>query len=492
MVNRTKSIFYSHSKCIFLELATQQEVRARPSKIVAGLEADKTNELLLAVARAVDRKIDTTEAVALVKHGNVSNSPQKETKTTKTQAKSDSRRVKKDTKETTAPKKSKTIAGSDTKASRKSDSNVKVSKQSSKESTDSKKAKTKSPSKGKEREKKSVKKEEKVAEKVPTSESIEPKTEAPQTNGYHQNDIMKNQEPKPNVTKIESAEKIVKQNDMPKQQTEKLVNFEKENEKPEKREKTPKTPEKRVKERVEAEKVEITRIEKATPKSSASLERNKSTESVSNETSPPAVAPVQEKTEKPDKVESVEKVDKHSSDKPRSSRTRRSHSKPDLEKSIENGTVKPEEKFKSSHSVDKLIERPLDGKSNGTTNKQSKPPRTALRSAAVRPISARPSAPRRRDRKVRQIIHTESFVQDSGDSNKTDKKSTMPEFDDADNIVITETIPDNISAIDDPIANNGEGEIDGKQGHLVQQILETQTAILKSDAKNDVSAVNNI
>lgn len=474
----------------FVELATQQEVRARPSKIVAGLEADKTNELLLAIGKAIDRKIDTTEAVALVKHGNVSSTPRKESKTTKTsktQSKSDPRKVKKETKETAATKKTKSTVGSDGKTAKKSDSNAKVSKQSSKESTDSKKAKAKSPTKIKEKEKRPIKKEEKNAEKnVEKSANVEvaqQKTEAPQTNGFNSNDVIENHEPKPNETKIKSAEMIVKQNELPKQPS--VVNDEKSSDK---REKTPKTPEKRVKETVEIDKIEMKKAERETLKSSASLERKKSDGSASNDSQLPAMA--QEKTENAaEKIEQVEKVDRHSSDKPRSSRIKRSHSKPDIEKPMENGTAKSEEKFKSSQSVDKLIER-SHGKANDTNGKQSKPPRTALRSAAARPISARPSAPRRRDRNVRQIIHTESFVQDSGDSSKTDKKTHIPEFDDADNIVITETIPDNISAIDDSIVNNVEGEIDGKQGHLVQQILETQTAILKSDAKNNVSAVN--
>lgn len=41
----------------------------RPSKIVAGLEADKTNEFLQAIGKAIDRKISSTEAVAAVKNG---------------------------------------------------------------------------------------------------------------------------------------------------------------------------------------------------------------------------------------------------------------------------------------------------------------------------------------------------------------------------------------------------------------------------------------
>lgn len=183
-------------------------------------------------------------------------------------------------------------------------------------------------------------------------------------------------------------------------------------------------------------------------------------------------------------------------DKPRSSKSRKSNAKRD---SIENGmppAAKPE--AKSSVSVDQPTERSSllesSTKSLDTANRPASKSRPALRSAAVRPISARPSAPRRRDRNVRQILHTESFIQEpnSQQNNKTNKKNAIPEFDDADNIVITETIQDNISLLDENVANNEiPTDIDGKQGHLVQQILETQTAILKADAsKNDPSAVN--
>lgn len=41
----------------------------RPAKTVAGLEADKTNEFLQAIGKAIERKIDSTEAVAAVKGG---------------------------------------------------------------------------------------------------------------------------------------------------------------------------------------------------------------------------------------------------------------------------------------------------------------------------------------------------------------------------------------------------------------------------------------
>lgn len=188
--------------------------------------------------------------------------------------------------------------------------------------------------------------------------------------------------------------------------------------------------------------------------------------------------------------------EKASNDKPRSSKSRKSNNKRDTN---ENGVPTPSKpELKSTVSVEQTAERSSllesSTKSLDTANRPSSKSRPALRSAAVRPISARPSAPRRRDRNVRQILHTESFIQEpnSQQNNKSNKKNAIPEFDDADNIVITETIQDNISILDENVTNNDiTTDIDGKQGHLVQQILETQTAILKADAsKNDPSAVN--
>lgn len=272
----------------------------------------------------------------------------------------------------------------------------------------------------------------------------------------------------------------MKQIELPKVEPENYEQQEEKQEKREKREKTPKTtPEKKIDEIVDVKSEEK-------PKSAVPLEVAKSEEIVNEPDSSPLIDVTAKAVPEtlPEKL--VEKVEKPQNDKPRSSKSRKSHSKHESEKVLDG--IKSDEKLTSSKSVEKLIDRSHGIKPNETAV-TTKPPRTAaLRSAAVRPISARPSAPRRRDRNVRQIIHTESFVQESGDQ-KADKKNLLPEFDDADNIVITETIADNLSAIDEPVTNNGDGELDGKQGHLVQQILETQTAILKSDAKNDTPLV---
>lgn len=105
-------------------------------------------------------------------------------------------------------------------------------------------------------------------------------------------------------------------------------------------------------------------------------------------------------------------------------------------------------------------------------------PVTALRSAAVRPVSARPSAPRRRDRNVKQIMNHESLMQEPIESKKSDKKDLISEFDDGENIIITDIIQDTTAAANDAAS---DAIADGKQGHLVQQILETQTVFMNAD-----------
>lgn len=143
-----------------IEIAAKQEIRARPSKIVAGVEADKTNEFLQLLAKAADRRIDTTEAVALVNSGGHVKPEKKETKAAKVPVKGDSHKPTKSVKDPTKTSKNvKDASGGKTrgvkadskpgaaKVTRKMDAHAKISKQDSKDSRtsdDSKRSKTKS------------------------------------------------------------------------------------------------------------------------------------------------------------------------------------------------------------------------------------------------------------------------------------------------------------------------------------------------------------
>lgn len=110
-------------------------------------------------------------------------------------------------------------------------------------------------------------------------------------------------------------------------------------------------------------------------------------------------------------------------------------------------------------------------------------PKAALRSAALRPVSARPSAPRRRDRNVQQIVHHEGLIQ-SNENAYEKKKDIIAELDDSDNIIIADIMQATESDSDANPAANSEINADGKQGHLVQQILETQQTLTKIDGND--------
>lgn len=178
-------------------------------------------------------------------------------------------------------------------------------------------------------------------------------------------------------------------------------------------------------------------------------------------------------------------VDKALNDKPKSSKSKKADGKTEADKPAanKNATDKKADKQYNDHPME------MPSKNANDAARPSKPAVSALRSAVARPVSARPSAPRRRDRNMKQILHTENFVQDSSEQSKAVRNAVLPEFDEDENVVITNAIEDNLlqfgEAPEAPMPNDPAD----KQGHLVQQILETQTAILKGDGSNDTAQV---
>lgn len=194
-----------------------------------------------------------------------------------------------------------------------------------------------------------------------------------------------------------------------------------------------------------------------------------------------------ESEEKPDlaKVDSAEKSTSSNHSKAEKSEMHSNEAETAKEqKTKSKETSKVREKrsppLKPKHKPDEPLSNENAKKSSVDDVKVPMPkPVTALRSAAIRPVSARPSAPRRRDRNVKQISQHEHFMHEPIDAKKPEKKDLISEFDDGENIIITDIIQSttsttgNVDAIDN-IA-------DGKQGHLVQQILETQTVFMNAD-----------
>lgn len=110
--------------------------------------------------------------------------------------------------------------------------------------------------------------------------------------------------------------------------------------------------------------------------------------------------------------------------------------------------------------------------------------RTTLRPPSVRPASARPGAPRRRDKNIEIILQPEEIVK-LGEINV---KVESPELeDDGENLVIIEDpeIQDK-----DELLKNKNTELNDdtiQQGHLVQQILETQNEFKNSKVEDNFS-----
>lgn len=138
--------------------------------------------------------------------------------------------------------------------------------------------------------------------------------------------------------------------------------------------------------------------------------------------------------------------------------------------------------LKPKHQPDEPLSNAIDNARKSSVDEVKVPipkPVTALRSAAIRPVSARPSAPRRRDRNVKQILQHDSFMHEPIEAKKSDKKDLISEFDDVENIIITDIIQSTTTAAGHTDAIDKIA--DGKQGHLVQQILETQTVFMNAD-----------
>ncbi|XP_075145723.1 intraflagellar transport 54 [Haematobia irritans] len=127
-------------------------------------------------------------------------------------------------------------------------------------------------------------------------------------------------------------------------------------------------------------------------------------------------------------------------------------------------------------------------------------PRTSLRPPSARPPSARPGAPRRRDRNVEIILQPNDQIKMSGIQVKLENFGDLD--DDGENLVIIENTSDTVNGgltqdIDETMKlnENSVSESMEQQGHLVQQILETQKELtqqkdITQQIKNDKDSAN--
>lgn len=112
-------------------------------------------------------------------------------------------------------------------------------------------------------------------------------------------------------------------------------------------------------------------------------------------------------------------------------------------------------------------------------DKSVEPRQSTLRPPSVRPPSARPGAPRRRDRNVEIIIDSNHLTKTTGVNVKLEP---FTDLDDSEGFVI---VSNNSASKDNTVYNNAASITNSEQGHLVQQILETQRKLVHPDDINE-------
>ncbi|KAL7017764.1 hypothetical protein ACKWTF_010518 [Chironomus riparius] len=428
-----------------IKIVTQQDFQIKTSKVVAGLEADKTNELFQALAYAIDNKLDSKEAVTAVKNGAIIQMKGKPAKGDQKSTRQTAQKTSNKTKELTPsrdrtpakPEQKKTLA-SQRSIDKKTTTNVKEKEKAATKEKVSSKTKTINDKNETKKLRKTPSKElevQKVDEKIITNGSLDSHKENSIT-PPRQNSQEKNEEPNIVIenNQQEQAEEEKKEAEEPKVNGDinhngehHLVNnshaFEIEKE-PENTK-----PQDELAAIIDEE-AEFRRKEK-TSKRLSSRHRQKSVENESQDNKAEAHQPLQEVN----------------------------HQKPQ--------SLAPQadkiERFQSNYKRESLDR-----------------PRTSLRPPSARPASSRPAAPRRRDKNIEIVLQPEENVQLGNIQVKMENFSKELE-DDGENLVIIEdpsASNDETNFINERMTKNvsidSSDTVQNDHGHLVQQILETE------------------
>lgn len=452
-----------------LEISTKQSVSVKPSKIVAGQEPERTNELLQLIGLALSQKISSVEAVKMVRNNEIpksnKNSSTKPSKVIK-QSSIDSVKTKskssEDAKTTTLKENNKIVQK--VKESKDKSNEKQVKDRKEKEPKISRDAKRPTKQDGKVSEK--VK-----SEKIKTRNGGEAKKSSTKT-------IKEEPEVKEAIAKVDNVPNLGQQdlmgeavaelnasNDLQKSFEPEIVSVQMQSG----LRKTRTEPD-----ASNATNGDVPEKQKSGRKSGRKVEKISSEEkedtgiATGNDTVSDAVQQIA--TNGDDLVEQTDIIEETDKDTRESKSSRKSSSK--KEKEIVDTTELPRP----------TTNRTIDSRKNSidATDIPSIPrPRTSLRPPSVRPASARPGAPRRRDRNVEIVLQPDGNMPKPGVNIKIDPLNAELD-DDGENLVIIED-PSNQS-IDNKFGTETLSETDAEQqGHLVQQILETQKEFLKID-----------
>ncbi|KAG5673154.1 hypothetical protein PVAND_003222 [Polypedilum vanderplanki] len=414
-----------------IKIVTKQDLQVKTSKIVAGLEADKTNQLFQAIAYALDNKLDSTEAVNIVNNGNAEKNKSKPTKSeqkTKPATKVNSKQ----------PPPSRDRTPSKPEPKKQMTSQKSIEKKNPVKEKIALKEKPSSKSKANVNDTKKLKKAPSRDSDSMSSLKIEEKI---MTNGSHENYSItpsrQNSQEKQEEIEIENHQEV------PQQQQIETAEDSKENEEP----------------KVNGDVNHV--IE-----SNGHAEIEKEPEILKPQDELAAI--IDEEAEYRRKEKSAKKL---------SSRHR--------QKSVENENHEKQQQQQESPSIEvnnKQQQLPQDEKidrfKSSFKRESLDRPRTSLRPPSARPASSRPAAPRRRDKNVEIVLQPEENMKLAGIQVKMENFSKELE-DDGENLVIIEdpSASTENSFLNERLSKNASidsGELHSDHGVLVQQILETE------------------
>ncbi|XP_065089858.1 TRAF3-interacting protein 1-like [Ochlerotatus camptorhynchus] len=456
--DRDAKIAYLQKLIDVTKSVTGQELKIRPSKVVAGLEPDKTNELLQAIGYALDKKLDSTSAVeAYTKQGTASGTGNANNETVVTNGaknKEDKKEEKKkDEKKSNDKEKDKMKEKEKTKDKEKEkDKSKPKEKERTKRSSDAvkdesktKKEKSDKTSKSKEKDKTSstIKTEKPKASKVDAKPTSDRKKLEKQRSKEKEKSLKRSDSIKEEPTAANAKQQLhnIAESSIENDSKDSLKEAQ---EVLEMNGKKPTTPAEDEMIAVIDEEAELRRAEKNSSRRSSLKKQGSLTASENN-----ALGDLNQynglEVQGPSRQNSVimgEPISRHDSDPIEPIASERISAKPPMNR---------------QQSVDSVMR-----------------PRTSLRPPSVRPPSARPGAPRRKEKNVEIVLQPNETTKLGEINVKMEVFNNELLDDDGENLIVIEDptqVGDVYSGTQPDLA---EAKEEQEQGHLVQQILETQ------------------
>ncbi|XP_046479147.1 TRAF3-interacting protein 1 isoform X3 [Neodiprion pinetum] len=424
-----------------VKLITGNNLMVRPSKIIAGHEPTRTNELLQAIGKALDKKISSAEAIEHYKNSNGrSKGPVKSKLVAKDESKkpvsrqsSQSRKpVEKEKPPIDQKKKS-------TSTSKNAPKEVKTRAENRREKLHEQEKENKAKNKGGD-------KKEKIVE-IPSAESKEEKRPSSVRRQRRSVSVQPKEDPSSPRT-LDSPKTKPALSDSTNSPTHKMT-------------------------------------ESSLRNTNSPIDKQVKSQQGNNQTEQPP-----DRISEPETRQSAEIRGKTSANDDGSRRS--SHSDGRTKRSAEKNSapLEGESKPKSSAGNKYTFEHPGSpppkpaGPPDDSANTTIVPettvvrPKTSLRPPSARPMSARPAAPRMRSKT--EFILNEDITTPMGTVNVIVENFDTKEEDDVDDMVVMETGGSGDSLNIDGLART-ESQLSEEHGHLVAQILETQRELINTD-----------